>query len=332
MPIATEQSRVAAEVKMSVASGESISYESGEHCTPALRYVLITPARNEAAFIEQTVQAVIGQTLQPVKWVIVNDGSTDGTGEIVQQYTAKYPWIELVHLPQREGRDFAGKVKAFNAGYARLGEIEYDIIGNLDADITFTEDYFDFLIRKFSDNPKLGVAGTPFQDEGYRYDYNIVSTQHVSGACQLFRRECLEDIGGYIASRVGGVDLLAVIKARMKGWVTQSFLEKRSIHHRTMGSAKDGILQGVFNGGRVDYSLGCDPLWQLGRCIYRMGMNRPFLLNGTLCLAGYLWAFASREKQVAPLDLIRFRRREERHRLVGLIRKRVRVHEIRQDS
>ena len=113
-------------------------------------------------------------------------------------------------MPKREGRDFAGKVHAFNAGYARVSDLDYDIIGNLDADITFDEEYFDFLLRKFAEKPRLGVAGTPFQDESMQYDYRIVSTQHVSGACQLFRRECFEEIGGYMPSKAGGVDLLAV--------------------------------------------------------------------------------------------------------------------------
>lgn len=286
-----------------------------------LRLALVTPARDEAQFIELTIKSVIAQTIRPIRWVIVSDGSTDGTDEIVAKYTADNPWILLVRMPERRERHFAAKVYAFNAGCAEISHLDYDVIGNLDADITFDEEYFEFLLRKFAVNPRLGVAGTPFQDESFHYDYRIVSTQHVSGACQLFRRECFEEIGGYIPSRAGGVDLLAVTTARMKGWQTQAFLEKRCIHHRKMGSAKHGALHGAFYGGRVDYLLGCDPLWLCGRSIYRMVASRPIVLSGILCLAGYLWAIITREKMVAPTDLVRFRRREERSRLFGLLKK-----------
>jgi poly-beta-1,6-N-acetyl-D-glucosamine synthase len=286
-----------------------------------LRLALVTPARNEARFIELTIKSVLAQTVRPIKWVIVSDGSSDGTDEIVARYIADNPWIELVKMPERRERHFEGKVHAFNAGYARLSELGYDVIGNLDADITFDEEYFEFLLRKFGENPRLGVAGTPFREESVQYDYRIVSDQHVSGACQLFRRECFEEIGGYIPSKAGGIDLLAVTTARMKEWQTKAFLEKSCVHHRKMGSAKHGTLFGAFDGGRVDYLLGCDPMWQLGRSIYRLVASRPIVLNGSLCLAGYLWAVVTRAKKVAPPDLVRFRRREERRRLLDLFKR-----------
>jgi glycosyltransferase involved in cell wall biosynthesis len=124
-----------------------------------LACVLITPARNEVLLIEETIKAVVAQTVRPVRWVIVSDGSTDGTDEIVKRYAAEHDWIELVSLPERKERHFAGKVNAFNAGYARLRDINYDVIGNLDADVTFDEEYLAFLLNKFFENPALGVAG-----------------------------------------------------------------------------------------------------------------------------------------------------------------------------
>jgi biofilm PGA synthesis N-glycosyltransferase PgaC len=286
-------------------------------------YVLITPARNEAAFIEQTIQSMIAQTVVPLKWVIVSDGSTDGTDEIVQKYSADYSWIELVRMPERRERHFAGKVYAFNAGYARVAELDYDVIGNLDADITFDEEYFEFLLRKFTENPSLGVAGTPFTENERHYDYRIVSMEHVSGACQMFRRACFEQIGGYRPLKTGGIDLAAVITARMKGWQTRSFPEKTCVHYRKMGSAKHGVLKGAYDGGRVDYLLGCDPTWQVFRSIYRLVTAKPFLLNGTLCLTGFMWAMATRATKVLPDDVVRFRRSEERRRLRELFKKAV---------
>jgi biofilm PGA synthesis N-glycosyltransferase PgaC len=284
-------------------------------------YVLITPARNEAVFIEQTIASVIAQTVRPLRWVIVSDGSTDGTDEIVGKYLVDHPWMELIRMPERRERNFAGKVYSFNAGYARVNGLIYDVIGNLDADVTFDNNYFDFLMTKFAENPHLGVAGTPFQEGSFQYDYRIVNIEHVSGQIQLFRRGCFEDIGGYRPLKTGGVDLTAVITARMKGWQTRTFLEKPYLHHRKMGSAKHSPLPGAFNGGRVDYLLGCDPTWQLFRSIYRLVKYRPIILNGTLCLAGFVWALATRTEKVLPADVVRFRRREERRRLRDLIKK-----------
>src|SRR5580704_15717832 len=165
------------------------------------KYVLITPARNEAKFIELTLESMVSQTVVPLKWVIVSDGSTDGTDEIVKKYTSDYAWIELIRMPERKERHFAGKVLAFNAGYAKLAGLPYEIIGNLDGDVSFDGDYFDFLLRKFDENPHLGVAGTPFREGSFQYDYRFTSIEHVSGQCQLFRRECFEAIGGYVARK-----------------------------------------------------------------------------------------------------------------------------------
>src|SRR5580704_14956080 len=130
-------------------------------------YVLITPARNEEAFIEKTIDSMIHQTLPPLKWVIVNDGSTDKTAEIVSRYAAQYSWIEMVQMPQRRDRSFAAKVQAFNAGYEKVKDLPYAVLGNLDADISFEEDHLEFLLGKFASDYSLGVAGSVFKEEGY---------------------------------------------------------------------------------------------------------------------------------------------------------------------
>jgi glycosyltransferase involved in cell wall biosynthesis len=188
-------------------------------------YVLITPARNEAQFIELTIKSVLTQLVRPLKWVIVSDGSTDNTDPIVKQCTANAPWIELLRMPERRERDFAGKVHAFEAGYARMAGLKFDVIVSLDADISFEADYFSLLLEKLSADPKLGLVGTPFQeDSGQAYDYRFVSIEHVSGACQVFRRECFEEIGGYLPVKGGSIDHIAVITARMKGWKTRTFI------------------------------------------------------------------------------------------------------------
>ena len=277
-------------------------------------YVLITPARNEAAFIEQTILSMVNQTVKPLKWVIVSDGSTDGTDDIVKSYVTKYPWIELLRMPERQERNFAGKVHAFNAGYARVKELNYDIIGNLDADISFEADYFEFLLKQFYHDTHLGVGGTPFSEAGTTYDYRFTSTDHVSGACQLFRRQAFESIGGYTPLKVGGIDLVAVTTARMKGWKTRTFPEKLCQHHKKTQSGRYSRLTAIFKSGYHDYLMGGDAAWQFFRSVYQMGKQPP-VLGGTTLLAGYLWALASRAERPVSKEFAEFRAKEQIARL-----------------
>jgi glycosyltransferase involved in cell wall biosynthesis len=285
-----------------------------------LAYVLITPARNEEAFIEQTIKSVVGQTVLPLKWVIVSDGSTDGTDDIVKKYAAEHSWIELVRMPERQERHFAGKVHAFNAGFARVRELKYDIIGNLDADITFQEDYISFLLHRFAENPRLGVTGTPFREENQQYDYRFTSIEHVSGACQLFRRECFEEIGGYVPLTVGGIDLVAVLTARMKGWQTRTFTEKTCVHHKQTQSGRHSNLKATFRSGYHDYLMGSHPVWQIFRSVYQM-TKEPFFVGGLALLAGYIRAMLTRAERPVPKELVDFRGKEQMRRLKGFFGK-----------
>jgi biofilm PGA synthesis N-glycosyltransferase PgaC len=286
----------------------------------SLQYVLITPAHNEAAFIEQTIRSVVAQTHRPLKWVIVNDGSTDDTAAIVSRYAAAHDWIELVSTPRREQRHFAGKVFAFDAGYARVARLSYDAIANLDADISLQPDHFEFLLRKLAADPSLGLVGTPFRDTTM-YDYRFVSQDHVSGACQLFRRQCFEDIGGYQPSHRGGIDHIAVLTARMKGWRTRTFVERICEHHRPIGTATHGTLAKKFRVGVLDYALGAHPLWELSRTVYQM-TRKPYVVGGLLILTGYVMAGIRRIDRPVSKELVKFRRREQMRRLRNFLTKR----------
>jgi glycosyltransferase involved in cell wall biosynthesis len=277
-------------------------------------YVLITPARNEAEFIELTLKSVVAQTVLPLKWVIVSDGSTDSTDDIVKKYMSDHPWIELIRMPERQERHFAGKVYAFRAGYARVADLPYDVIGNLDGDVSFDGDYFDFLLRKFADDPRLGVAGTPFTEGGSQYDYRFTDIKHVSGQCQLFRRQCFDEIGGYVPRKIGGIDLVAVITARMKGWETKTFVGRTFVHHRRMNTATQSSWMVPFWGGRGDYILGMHPAWEACRCIYQM-TKRPILIRGGLRLIGFVSAMVARLEMQVPREFVEFRRAEQMHRL-----------------
>lgn len=291
--------------------------QRGEDCgTPRLpSYVLITPARNEARFIEQTIQSVVAQTALPLRWVVVSDGSTDGTDGIVRRYADVYPWIELVSLPERRERHFAGKAHAFHAGKAQVEGLAYEVIANLDADITFEPDYLAFLLEKLALDPKLGVVGTPYVEiTNETYDYHFVSIEHVSGACQIFRRECYEAIGGYLPVKVGAIDCIAVITARMKGWKTRTFTGKTCTHHREVGTAQAGRLKARFVTGAMDYTMGNHPVWQLFRTIYQMS-RKPYVIRGLAIEAGYVSAWLRRAERPVSKEFVNFHRREQMQRL-----------------
>jgi glycosyltransferase involved in cell wall biosynthesis len=285
-----------------------------------LSYVLITPARNEAELIDGALRSVIAQSALPFRWIIVSDGSTDATDEIVQRYAAKHSWIELLRMPERRDRQFAAKAHAFNAGYERLKSLSFDLIGNLDADITFDADYYAFLLARFKERPRLGVAGTPFVEDqrsgAHTYDHAFANLEHVSGAAQLFRRQCFEEVGGYIPVKGGAIDWIAVTTARMKGWETRTFPEKVCFHHRKLGTGTGahGALRMKFHYGRKAYYVGGHPLWEIPRGVFAMRKS-PFFLGGLSFIAGYISAAFQRIERPISRELMAFHRREQMLRL-----------------
>ena len=289
----------------------------------SLRYVLVTPARNEEEYLERTIESVVSQTMKPLRWVIVSDGSTDRTDEIGKRAAAAHSWIELVRMPERRSRDFAGKVGAFNEGRSRLAHLQYDVIGSLDADVALAPEYFKYLLDRFEEDPKLGLAGTPFDEGGKVYDYRFSSLDHVSGACQLFRRACFEQIGGYQPLEGGGIDVVAVLSARMAGWRTQTFTQMRSIHLRPMGSANHRLkVVAFFRLGERAYRLGFHPIWQVFRSIYQL-TRRPYVTGGIALSAGYFTAMIRRMKRPISKDLIAFQRKDQMRRLRAFLRGRI---------
>jgi glycosyltransferase involved in cell wall biosynthesis len=285
-----------------------------------LSYVLITPARNEEKYIEKLIQSMIHQTILPEKWVIVNDGSTDATGDIIKRYLPEYAWIEIVQLPQRRDRSFAGKVHAFNAGLDRVKNVEYEVLGNLDADVSFCEDYLEFLLGNFKEDSNLGVAGTIFKEEGYSSDsQSFEGHTHVAGGCQLFRRTCFEVIGGYVPNKAGGIDWIAVSTARMLGWKTRSFREKWFFHYRHLGTAERSGLASSFSYGEKDYYLGGHPIWEIFRVLYRMA-QKPYVIGGTVLGLGYVWAFLCRVERPVSYELMKFHRKEQMEKLKRILK------------
>jgi glycosyltransferase involved in cell wall biosynthesis len=279
------------------------------------RFVLITPAHNEEALIKKTIESVISQTILPMRWVIVDDGSTDRTAEIVQGYAKQFRWIELIQRPQRQDRNFADKAHAFNAGFERVRSFQFEVIGNLDADISFERDYFEFMLTKFDEFPQLGVAGTAMREASYdAIKDSFYHASDVFGACQLFRRECFEEVGGYTPIKCGGIDWIAVRTARLKGWQTKSFCDKLFYHHRPMGETGSTTWKARFDYGRKEYLLGNHPFWQIFRVSYQM-LKRPYLIGGLLLFSGYVYAFACRMKRPVDAELLKFHRKEQLSRL-----------------
>ena len=284
-----------------------------------LDYVLITPARNEARYIESTIKSMVAQTVKPMKWVIVSDGSTDGTDEIVLAYAQDHPWIQLARTPERSERHFAGKVFAFNVGRGLASQVHFDIIGNLDADVSFEPDYMAYLLDQFAADPRLGVAGTPYVEEKSASAHRFSNLNDVPGACQLFRRECFEEMGGYQPMKGGGIDHVAFLTARMNGWNTKAFSERVLLHHRPNGTALKGGAASRYRIGVLDYALGTHPLWEAFRILYQIAARRPYGIGGCFMLAGYLSACVRRkERQISPA-LVEFRRREQMQRLRSVV-------------
>jgi biofilm PGA synthesis N-glycosyltransferase PgaC len=301
-------------------STSGVAAQDAGHRGSLPAYVLVTPARNEEAFIEKTIGSMIRQTVPPLKWVIVDDGSTDKTAEIVSRYLEQCPWIEMVQMPQRRDRSFAAKVQAFNAGYDRVKELSYEIIGNLDADISFDQEHLEFLLGRFAVDANLGVAGTVFKEEGYSSETDsFEGYKHVSGQCQLFRKKCWQEIGGYVPHRAGGIDWMAVTTARMMGWRTESFRGKCFFHHRHLGTAERGIFASAFSYGEKDYYLGGHPVWELFRVAYRT-TKKPYIIDGLGLGLGYCWAFLRRTPRPVSRELMTFHRKEQMAKLRSILR------------
>lgn len=278
-------------------------------------YVLITAARNEEAYIEKTIQSVIAQTILPKRWAIVSDGSTDRTDEIVKQYADKHDFIMLLRRSADQERNYGSKAKALKLAYEQLTSLEYDFVGNLDADVSFDSTYYENILKKFNENERLGLAG------GIRFDLRDeqfhrvhCARNSVGGPFQLFRRECYEVIGGYRPLRFGTVDTVAETMVRMHGWEVESFPEFKVYHYRWTGTAGGGLVGARFKVGAQNHSVGYHPLFQFMRCMSRV-FHYPPLVGSFSELAGYFWASLRRRQREVPDDFVQYLRSEQIARL-----------------
>ncbi len=280
-------------------------------------YVVLTAARNEEEYIEHTLSSVINQTVKPLRWVIVSDGSTDRTDEIVQSYAAEYAFIELIRTDGDRERNFGSKAKAIAAAYESVCQLEHSVVAILDADISFAPDYYQLLLPRFEEDPKLGVGGGTVRDlhKGNFSTSRMSTDWSVRGPIQMFRRECFDQIGGYRTLRYGGVDAVAETMARMYGWRVRTFPVVFADHHRPTGTESQSKLKALFRLGCQNFVNGYHPLFMLGRCLARLS-HRPYILNGLLLGAGYSWAALTGQTKEVPPDVIRFLRSEQVSRLL----------------
>jgi glycosyltransferase involved in cell wall biosynthesis len=280
-----------------------------------MKYIIITPVQNEEKYIRLTLESVTNQTVLPLQWVIVNDGSTDRTGEIVSQYANRFPWIKLVNRVAQGSRERGGHIiDIFYEGFRTITEQDYQYIAKLDGDLSFAPDYFEKLFDRFLQDPRLGIAGGEcyFQD-GKSWRIEKTRSDHVRGATKVYRRECFEEIGGI--PPVIGWDGIDEWRAQMKGWRTQGFEDLPVLHHRPVGYA-EGKLKGYTLGGRIASYLGYPLAFVIARAVYRSIVGRPPLIGGAAFLASYLRSQLKSEPRFDDPELLEYIRRVQMNRLL----------------
>ena len=285
----------------------------------ARRYALISPCRNEARFIKTTLDSVISQSELPALWVIVDDGSTDETMDILTQYSAQYPWIKVVAKPDRGHRAVGpGVIEAFYVGLEALCLSEFDFICKLDVDLDLPPRYFEILMDRMQADPRLGSAsGKPY--------YRSTTGAWVSEKCgdemsvgmtKFYRTSCFQDIGGFVREVMwDGIDCH---KARQRGWVVRSWDEPDlQFHHlRPMGASDNNILTGRARHGFGQYFMRSDPLYFSATAVFRM-TRPPYVIGGLAMLYGYARAWWSGARQLDDPELCNFIRAYQRQALLG---------------
>ena len=279
------------------------------------KYILITSAKNEEAYIKATIECVIKQTLKPFLWILISDNSTDKTDEIMKYYAEQFNFINFYRRDHNTNRDFASKVFSLNFGLSKIKNVEYDFIGILDADITFKENYYEKILEEFNKNPRLGLAGGDFFDIVDNKRIKVVKTSmSVRGGIQLFRKKCFDQIGSFTPLKNGGEDVVTEVLARKNGWITKSFHHLILEHHRLTGTGVSSILESKFKEGILAYSMGYHPIFQLFKSLYRF-KERPIILSGILHLAGFIYGNIKREKRPVPKEFIVYLRKEQLSRI-----------------
>ncbi len=279
-------------------------------------YVLISPCRNEADYMRRTLDSVVAQTVTPALWLIVDDGSTDATPEILRDYADKHDWIKVVTKPDRGHRAVGpGVIDAFYFGVEQIDLAAYAYSCKLDLDLELPPRYFEILISRMEADPRLGTcSGKPYIMRNGTLVSERRGDEMSVGMTKFYRRECFDDIGGYVREVMW--DAIDCHKARQKGWIARSWDEPdlRFEHLRPMGSSQSGIYTGRRRHGFGQYFMGSDPLFFLATSVFRMA-EPPYILGGLAAIQGYLGAWLRRDRQLDDPELIRFIRAYQRRAL-----------------
>jgi len=284
------------------------------------RLLLITPARDEAAHLAGTIRAVAAQTRRPDLWLVIDDGSTDGTAEILREMAAEVPFMRVLQAPRWESDpeadrlSLAAEARAFNAALASVELSEFTHVGKLDADVELTPEYFERLLANFDRDPRLGIAGGILLERtGRDWTPTRIPAYHVRGALKLYSRGCFEAIGG-IEERLGW-DTIDETYARMRGYETRSLPEITARHHRPVAT-RGGALRGRARHGQCAYILRYGVWWVILRS-FKVALQRPYGLSGIAFLYGYFRAYLKAQPKVEDERFKRFVRDELRMRLLG---------------
>ncbi len=287
------------------------------------QYAVITPAYNEARYIRKTIDSVLKQSCLPSVWLIVDDGSSDQTRSIVQEYAGRYPWIRCHTRTRVAGQTYFGSnVYAIMEGYERIREESFEYLAILDGDISLPETYYESVLAKFQADPQMGIASGVYLDRVNGKLRKILNDRRSTPqALMVFRRTCFESIGGLVPMKYGGEDTCACFTARMKGWKTWSFPELTAIHNKPVGTGHGrSMLQIRFRQGLGEYFMAMYPLFMILKSLRRCFLERPFLLGGLARIAGYIWGWLKREPRQIPQETVRFIRAEQKARIFGLNR------------
>jgi biofilm PGA synthesis N-glycosyltransferase PgaC len=286
------------------------------------RFVLVSVGRNEEAYIEGLIDSVAAQTLRPEKWIIVDDGSSDKTYSLATARAKELPFIEVARMPGGRPRSFSSKVFALQHACELVKKLEFDYIGFLDADMRLEPDYYERLIGYFEKDSSLGLAGGTVIDKYPDRTENArkgSEDHHVPGAVQFFRRECFEQVGGYVPVEAGGEDTIADVMALMHNWKLRVFPELTAMHLRPDGLfTKVNVFHRGMRWGRRFYVIGYHPLFYFGQCLRRL-RQRPYVV-GSFCNAlGFVVAAARGGERPVSAEFIRFLRKSQMDRLREMV-------------
>lgn len=277
------------------------------------RYVVISPVRDEGQHIAETIKSVVKQTIRPIQWVIVDDGSTDATATIAQAYATRYPWMSCIKRPDRGFRaPGCGVIEAFDHGYDALAPHQWEFVVKLDGDLILEHDYFERCFKEFERDPQLGIGGgTLFHLERGVPKIEVNPLFHVRGATKIYRAACWRALGGLL--RAPGWDTVDEVKAHMLGWRTRSFPHLKVLHLRATG-AMSGTWKDAVKNGRGDYIAGYHPLFMIAKCL-RNALQKPYIVLTAGLLYGFLGEYVRRAPRVQDKTLIEYLRRQQLRRL-----------------